>query len=842
MRRYLILAVLFLLSLPIQLSILGCGQNPNNFCNTFGQGFGTRRGTLVNIDLEPQQTGISLSYGQIGQLQAPTGRDCAGTTVPVGTPLYGTTDTTNQFSDISPNGAVCAGRWNRTTNGGVPAYTTCLPTNVSGVASITATAGGVSSNVVPVFIHPVVTNVSLDTTNQANGANISDGTSCLSQFQTAQLNASAFVTDNTGSHLYCAPVPNAQGVPDCGTVLGHLSYAAQTTGSNSGSSATNAVVSIDQNGVATARQPGSALITASISGTSSSAGVFYTCPPKTITLSANGGTSVNVLPNTPQPITATVIDTNGNTITGVPLSYTSTDPRTITATANGITSTFPGSSSVYAVCQPGACNPSPINRIGVNGNGTPIASNTINVTSPGNASSLLWLASPLSQYFVALDLSQSTVGTPIRLPYVPNSMVLDPSPAATSLYFGSYRELMVFSAANNTLIQEDTTVPGVVLAVSPTNGEVLINDQDRQIFYVYAPARAGSKTSGGNGSAGSTGTPASIVTQYGGVGQRATFSPDGSTIYIVGTNKLYVYNTFTGWSTEALDPTNGTAVTNCPANPSSSGTGLNASYNIFCSPDLALAVPQFGAFISGQNTTARSYCPDTRLTPIDNYPSAVPNGAIGYGFGADHLASTTDGRHLISAGINPTVNGSVSPTPLLIDSDVVVPTNVPPNPPGTPPSGACPTTQVTNNGVTTTVSLPAPIADAGDNPQSLAAFNPSVIHQVVTSPNSSLAVVTYESANPAPGNAQLPVYKVPASGPGVLTAAALKGPQATTPVAAIFSPDYQQIFVSTGGDSQIHIVSSSTLQDTAQFSTALPDGSSGITPAQFLAVKPRAIP
>jgi hypothetical protein len=30
-------------------------------------------------------------------------------------------------------------------------------------------------------------------------------------------------------------------------------------------------------------------------------------------LSANGGTSVLVTPNTPQPTTATVIDTNGNT-------------------------------------------------------------------------------------------------------------------------------------------------------------------------------------------------------------------------------------------------------------------------------------------------------------------------------------------------------------------------------------------------------------------------------------------------------------------------------------------------------------------------------------------------
>jgi hypothetical protein len=40
----------------------------------------------------------------------------------------------------------------------------------------------------------------------------------------------------------------------------------------------------------------------------------------------------------------------------------------------------------------------------------------------------------------------------------------------------------------------------------------------------------------------------------------------------------------------------------------------------------------------------------------------------------------------------------------------------------------------------------------------------------------------------------------------------------------------------------MHIVSTSTLTDTEQFTSNLPDGNGGITPAQFLAVKPRAIP
>jgi hypothetical protein len=815
MRRYLILVVLFVITLPVQLSVLGCGSNPNNYCNAFGAGFATKKGALVSFTLEPQQTGNSLSYGQVGTLSAGSGKDCSGATVSVGTVNYGTSDINN--ADVSPSGQVCAGRWNRLTSSGVADYTTCIPTNKSQVATLTGSANGVaSSNAVQVYIHPVVTNVTLDTTNSSGSA----VQGCLSQFQTAQLDATAFVTNGQGqSQLYCAP--NTSGVPSCSSALGHLAYAAQSTSSSAGTGSTNSVVSIDQNGVATAKQPGAALITASISGTSSSAGYFYTCPPKSITLSANGSTNVAVTPNTPQPITATVIDTNGNTITGVPLNFTSTDQRTIGVSGTGtITSTFPGSSSVYAVCAPPTCNPAPVNQIGVNGNGTPIASNTLNVSSPGSASSFLWMASPNSQYFTPLDLSQGTIGTPVHLPYKPNSMAVDQS--GLNLYFGSYRELMIVAAASNTLIKEDTTVPGVVLAVSPSSNEVVINDQDRQIIYVYQPAVAPSTTTGSTGSAGSTGTPASIVTQYGGVAQRATFSPDGSTIYIVGINKLYVYNTFTGWSTETLDATNGTPSTAaCPAQP---GSDANTTYNVFCSPDLSLAVPQFGAFLSGQNTTARGFCPDTRTIPIDNYPSAVPAGAVGYGFAADHLASTTDGRHVISA--------TAAPTPQLIDSDVVVPTNA-----GTDASGACPIDP------TTKATLPLQITNPNNFPQSLAAYAPSLIHQVVTSPNSSLAVVTYESASATPGNALLPVYTVPAPGTaGALTPVKLTGAQATTPVAAIFSPDQSEIFVSTAGDSNMHMVATSTLTDTEQFNPNLPDGNGGITPAIFLAVKPRAIP
>ena len=102
------------------------------------------------------------------------------------------------------------------------------------------------------------------------------------------------------------------------------------------------------------------------------------------------------------------------------------------------------------------------------GTGLSISSNPVDVTTPGTASSYVWYAAPgQSQYFVPVELLTGTVGSTVRLPYVPNSMVMDRT--GTSLYFGSSHELMVYSTANNSLTTQNPNVPGVVLAVAPNN-------------------------------------------------------------------------------------------------------------------------------------------------------------------------------------------------------------------------------------------------------------------------------------------------------------------------------------------------------------------------------------
>ena len=90
---------------------------------------------------------------------------------------------------------------------------------------------------------------------------------------------------------------------------------------------------------------------------------------------------------------------------------------------------------------------------------------------------------------------------------------------------------------------------------------------------------------------------------------------------------------------------------------------------------------------------------------------------------------------------------------------------------------------------------------------------------------------------------------------GALTPVKLTGAQATTPVAAIFSPDYAEIFVSTAGDNMIHYISVPTLTDTQQIAPNLPSctpisqggndagctytGPTAIVPSTVIVVKPR---
>ena len=335
--------------------------------------------------------------------------------------------------------------------------------------------------------------------------------SCVSQGSTAQLVARVYAgTGANQTNISC--------------LAGHLQLSAQ---GETSTTAISQVVNIDQNGVATANQPGSVLISANIANAASSAGIFSTCPPASITLTTPGSTANPVLvnQNNPQPIVATAIDTNGVTLTGLALEYVSTEPTTITAAAP-VTPTLAGAASISAVCQPPSCNPSAYNQIGLFGNGKPVTSNSVNLSVPGTNSTVLYMASTQSQYMVQIDFTTSVLGQPFLLPYVPNSMVI--SNDGSNIYLGSSTALMVVNAVNTlSITRTDPSSPGAMLAISPNGNTIVLSDPVRQIISLE-------NSTGG------------VISTYGGVATHAEFAPDSQTVYITAGNQLLVYSANTG--------------------------------------------------------------------------------------------------------------------------------------------------------------------------------------------------------------------------------------------------------------------------------------------------------
>ncbi len=819
MQRFFTLVALLLFALPVGLSVTGCVTNVSAYCNNAGYGPKVTAIESVRLPAAQSVTGISLAYGQIGQVGTATATGCKGTSLSTGAATYGSSNL--QLADISPTGGVCGGTWNRLSPGGIPDFTICTPPAAPGTATVTASIGGVVSNPVTVYVHQQISAITITPPPGTTQGCVPAGQAG----PTLTNETSVFGADGT-------LLPSQQGA---GGIVGVITYTPETpsivTINNTSVNAATSLNNLGTNGATTANQPGGTVITATIAGTgtsaagtSSAAGYFFTCPPTSISLSlpsstgaapgANG--AITIIAGNPQTLTSTLFDAV-NQIAIVPTSgsgpdYTSSQPLEIPVTVAGtVTPSFPTTATITGICQPGAptsstttsssvssnatgssCNPTPLNQIGRFGTGLPIVANPLLVTSPGVDNTLLWAASPDSQLFTPFDLSLSATGTPILLPYPPNSMVLDPT--GTNLYFGSYREIMIYSANTNNLTAQDTSVPGVVLAVAPSNNQVVIADQLRQVIYLYTPAVT--NTTGSQSS-----TTASSVISIGGLADHAIYSPDGKNVYIVGPNTLYVHNLVSGWSQYPL--TNANATTSCQLN--------NTNSTPFCSPDLALTVPSVAVFLSGQPVTARSFCPNTTTTPVTFNPLADTVT----GDTADHLAATSDGNHIIGANTTQIFDIEHSPT---TDASRLI-----------APIGPCPGVIPADAGALTINTTLRQLALTG--------ITPTQIDQVLASPDSSKAFITYTAAA---ATGLLPLYTpaTTAGGTGTLQNIQLST-GAQDPIAGVFSPDASTFFVSTTGDDLVHVISTSTLGETERLNPQLTNSTGQQVPAQFIVTKPR---
>ncbi len=786
MQRFFGLIVLVLFAMPLGLSVAGCGHKTTTVYCSGNLEAGPTTGQVQTITLASNLTvsGESLNYGQIGSGLSATAADCNGTAVSVSNIVYASTDPS--IADVNPaNGSVCGGTWNRSTGGGVGDYTICTPpaaTNTKHVAYITASASGATSNPVAIYIHAPVTGVQLgspstDCTNDpasncaacnpsttgASTAGITpyDGISCISQNQSRLLTARVY--DASHNNITCQ--------------VGPVSFALQ--------GATN-IATVSAAGVATANQPGSALITASVSNSSSAlnSGFISTCPPASIQLQAAnqpaGATSITVGLNTPQAFTATVLDTQNNPITGLELEFNSTLPVNFPASSGSVTPAFPGTATITAACNPGTCNPAPFSQIGYLGNGKPITSNGITVTAAGTSASVLYMASTPStttvngttvnnagsQYIVSEDFTTGQLSAPIKLPFVPNSMVI--SQDGTTLYLGSTQGLMTVTTASNSLANTYTNIQGPVLAVAPNNSYAVVTDPTRQTVSLVSSSGA-------------------VASSFNGVGTRAAWTPDSSTLYVTATVAgtstgtgstanaqpvLLTYSTFTGWES--------TPITDEPSSAQ--------QYT-----DVAVTVPAVGAYFAGQVTEGRSYCAATTINPSTSTAttgSTTPTTTNVFSPVADsqpvltdRLTATTDGKHILGAAHS--VSNSSPATLQDIAVNFAQTTGTPPNQTFSPL--AC----------TNPLELgPTPFQSTVSS-HVLNSITAAAITGVVSASNSGTAVVTYTGAGGI-----LPLYQPSA---GTITNVPLTG-GATAPVAGVYSSDDTTFYAGTSGDNQVHII------------------------------------
>jgi WD40 repeat protein len=256
------------------------------------------------------------------------------------------------------------------------------------------------------------------------------------------------------------------------------------------------------------------------------------------------------------------LDTQGNTITGVPLTWSSSNPATVAASTEGVVSTSQaGGGTVVASCTPPTCNIGlkpllpiyPEGAISVavapatsTSTTTSTTTPTVYVSSTGVSSSPAGncaTATGCTSLLIPIASPNDTVGSPVGLPATPNSLVFDRQGAKAYMgtdfsFFGS-RGLMAVTVATPPTVAQFKSVTGKVLAVSPDGKKLILSGADPNAVPVpgsNAPPPATQvivfDTAGGTG----TTLPIAGATA-------ADFSPDNLKAFIAAGSSLYVFST-----------------------------------------------------------------------------------------------------------------------------------------------------------------------------------------------------------------------------------------------------------------------------------------------------------
>jgi len=406
-----------------------------SFAAGCGGGSSSTTNTVAAVLVTPST--ISMNAGDVVTI-TPNAVNSANTSIAT---VFTFNSSNTSVATVSPAGQVCGGVWDSI-------FVVCKGTGaannpIAGTATITATAAGVTSGPISVAVHPSVTSIAVDPTPSG----------CFSTTHTHQFVPHAF---HNGTEI-TNQVGNFTWTESDGTV-----------------------VTVDANGLATARQGGITGVVASIGSTTSPAQSFRTCLPVLILLHIAGDAAgfnfsktMNVADT--QQLQVDLIDENGVVTANAPFTLTSNNPAVATVSGNIVTAQSPGGAGIVAACAPPACG---------NGLNTPVYGNlfsiSVNGTSPNTTT--VYAASsfspPIGNAIPLIPIDTSTsppkAGAAIPLPGVPNSIVFDRTGARA--YIGTNIGLAVLDPASNVVNLVTPVAIGKVLAVSSDGTQALVSN------------------------------------------------------------------------------------------------------------------------------------------------------------------------------------------------------------------------------------------------------------------------------------------------------------------------------------------------------------------------------
>ncbi len=426
---------------------------------------------------------------------------------------------------IAANGQACAGSWDSLATPQI-----CTPGRV-GAAQVSATAQGVTSPTATVYVHAHIDDLTLQ---PAPNQNILP---CLSA------NPALNQTLIYEGHAF------SRGI-DITPTVGQFTFAAENATvaklSNTAPGLANMLngVSLTQVQI-TAGIPGITPLYVTAGNTISSPVSYTTCPVQSITLTVSSSTTST------QQITPTVTDTLGNQLLNPPLTYSSSNPASVTVNSSGSVSETTGTggaATIIGSCTPPTCNvgfsPSlptyPQNVVTEEVNsGTTAPSGTVYVTSTGCAG-----IDACFTGVVPIAYPSNTVATGPVLSAAPNSLVINGQ--GTQAYLGTKSGILsggpgliilgfTGTAASVTQVP---AAPGKALAASPDGTKVIVSDTVNNPNQVYIVDTSNSQ---------------STVTAYPISGATAaSFSPDSLKAFILAGSTLYIYSKVDALKTIAL--------------------------------------------------------------------------------------------------------------------------------------------------------------------------------------------------------------------------------------------------------------------------------------------------